>query len=455
MKQIYNMKFSGSPITILLLLLLINSVYSYWNASIQAVKTDYFTLWAISQQLPAENIYSENWKKSTAQKTYKQALKPTASLEYKLAARNAYRLFKGKFEISATPFLHAVINILSTGNYKTDKTIFTIIACLSLIASLIILAKLLNFSLIHASLFFLLFSSFYPPLLTDISFGNLNQMQLLLLTLYLAFGQSRRARYILLSGFFLGLGIMLKPNTLFIAFVQALLLLLDKDIKNFCYFCLGNIISGIYAIVISVAFFGYMTVWLDFIVNLQNALTNRYHTSWGNLSFTNLIFDSFGINISVLNIIILISAIIILYFFAKKQSAKAPHILNVTTSQQQLDRLFLSVGLGSVIMFLSAGLIWIHYYVLVIPFLMFMLRDMNLSKNNIIKLLIPTIILLLFSSVVEIGISNGTNAKLSWCLIYNFSTFLLLIVIYVNLCQFFKMRNCTAPCRHNSDKTNS
>jgi hypothetical protein len=253
------------------------------------------------------------------------------------------------------------------------------------------------------------FTIFFGPFFSDIRVANVNQIQLAMLILFLCI-QSRPSRLInLAGGFVLGLSVMFKPNLVFVAVMLVTSWILNRRFEKLFFELMGISIAIIVAVTTSSLFFGSALCWVQWFEALRIIPNEIIKVSMGNYSLSRLIFDFTDINMSKF----LVFALLLLtsYFICKgrRKEANINFVKKKNFCEQDLLSGFLEdvtmVSTGSLIFLLSSSLVWLHYFILVIPAFIYIFRPENyLLQNNsigkfiIIKRFLPTAAFLLVSN---------------------------------------------------------
>ncbi len=375
---------SYRPAFVLALLLLINSfIFQTWPNITHSGTMDFFIYWAVPQCLSVEsfeNIYSPDGKRELALEIGRQTAYTHVSEKQKRITSFVLEFYDGSIDAIASPFLYTVIGLLSSGDFERDQMNFVLFSLLCYVLSIIILCRLLNFSLTSTILFICLSISCYQPLLSNFRVGNLNQIQLFIITIYiLVLAKSKCFPHFLLAGFVLGMGIMLKPNIILILPLTIILTIINRELSKFLGLLAGFSSGTVIAFLASSVYFNGFRIWIYFLESLPATLNSHYPVEHGNFSLTNLILSLTGRNISI--IVMTIFVVIFSYLSWKNRYRRFSCIGDSKLFQEceelRLHEAFISTGLGCAIMLIGASLTWLHYYVLLIPLGLFMIRPIQ------------------------------------------------------------------------------
>ena len=296
---------------------------------------------------------------------------------------------------------------------------------------------MVNFPITSSILILIMFGSFYVPLLSDMQAGNINHIQLFVITMYIACSNSRKPALVLLSGIVLGIGIMLKPNIFMIFVLSIILTLVNKEFRRFFHLLLGCSLSAVICFLISSMYFGRFSIWMDFLQSLPITLNFIYPLEDGNISLTSLIFYLTKIKASFVIFGIIFSTFLYISWISKNtkfSSYREIEAIQEYDKEYVLKEIFSTTGVGCAIMLLSAGLAWLHYYVLLIPLIIFMIRPIreknNGEKNFMAIRLLAFIVTLLFTTISS---SMVGYIALRQSILFNIATVLLLVITFYEL----------------------
>jgi glycosyl transferase family 87 len=448
------------PAIILVALALVYSLPFFWNNTTQKLKMDYFVCWSVPHCQSLESIpdiYSKEGQKEVAKRHWQHSLLPATPKKQKLVTRYVIYFYQGRIDVTGTPFLYMIIGLLSGGNYEHDQMIFMVLSSMCFIISIIILCYIVKFSLLSTLTLLLVFISLYLPLFSNLQVGNVNLVQLFIITLYIwAITRTEKYIYLVAAGLLLGVGIMVKPNIALIFILSSMMYLADKKYKNALMLFIGTTLSGFFSVLLSSLYFGKVDIWWDFIRSLPATLSYYYPVVEGNYSITNLIYSITDIRMSLFFIIIFIAVFGYLVWITRRTGIDKE--INPEKRQEHKQKMvqnetFLVVGIGCVIMFISAGLTWLHYYILLIPLLIYLI---SLSHNNkkrkyaIIFKILPFIALFLFTKIPVLLFSF--KSPYNQFVLLNSATGILLVLSFYEL--WYQRKKSSATNNQNLKKMN-
>ena len=208
---------------ILAFLLLVHTGWSVWRSATNTPTIDFFTFWSVPyarSRQPAANIYSQEDQREMGSLMVAEARSPDASRAQRQATSTVMQLYDGRIDATGSPLLYAVIGWLSSGNYEIDQKRFVFFCTSCLALSLLALQRLLRFSAVATMVLLMFLSWNYEPVLADMRVGNVNEIQLFAITLFIFFIARSRP---LLAGLAISAATMFKPTTLVVLVLSVIL----------------------------------------------------------------------------------------------------------------------------------------------------------------------------------------------------------------------------------------
>lgn len=395
---------------LLALLLLAMSLFNHWQCAVTTPTTDFLTYWGVPQVLRvnrALNMYDREGQKSILTALGRMASSPDSPDNMRHAADITARTYGQRVDATGSPFLYALAGAFSTGDYGKDQRNFIAFCFLCFIAAVLILCFILNYSAVTALLLLIFFSSFYAPVLSDLRVGNTNQVQLLVIALFMLLTVRSKRFW---AGLVIGMGIMLKPNIalvwLFFVFVK----IVDGEFRRQFPLFAGTAAGMFAAALFSAVYFGSAGVWMQFAATLPGMLASSYPVSNGNMALSGLLAELTGLRLSAGIWSILCAAFAALVFLTRRVVRQC--VTGVSAASGVHD-MFAIVGIGCAVPLLSANLAWLHYFILLIPLAVYLLRpaESGPSGNSGLRTavqLATAAALLLFSTPAEFILNDMT-----------------------------------------------
>jgi hypothetical protein len=439
----------------LALLLLLNSCVTNWTTAIRSPKMDFFTLWCLPQCSSLDsisNIYSVEGQKQLAACVRESMQTAGVSTLQRQVSGFVLEFYGERIDTIGTPFLYAALGVLSSGNYLADRTIFITASLICFLLSIVILSRLLRSSYLFSIVACVFFVSAFEPFLSDLRVGNLNQIQLLLISL-LIWGMSKSVKdsQFLATGFLLGLAALLKPNIGGIVLLNALIYAFDRRRKRLILL-IGSFSGALLAFLLASLYFKSIGIWFDFAESLPASLKFSYPLEHGNFSLTSLLFYITKRDYSVSIMFLLLLFLLYLLYQSKlnrdqgKVRVPSPDINEIERNASQT---FAEIGISFTVTLLAAGLSWLHYYTLLVPTMLFSVRfGYSVGKRRqLLSHSVSLASMLFFSHLTQIVIRGGPMVT---SVLINLATALLFAI---SLLQFWWLHitESTSP-RHFADE---
>ncbi|MGD0863821.1 MAG: glycosyltransferase family 87 protein [Candidatus Limnocylindrales bacterium] len=368
------------------LLLVVVLSFGLWSLGRGWAQIDYFQFWAVGRlaQSGVTDIYSEPARQELA-----------ARIDTDVNAGSSVRAVQAAaswpvLQTYGTPFLFALFGVLSTGDYDLDSGLWQLLSLGALIAAVLALCACFRYSR-PAGLFLLaLILAASGPLASDIRTGNVNQLQVGILAAILV----TRARWSvprgdLASGVLLGLLVGFKPDAAPVVGALVVLWLLDRRFATCATAFLGMCLGGVAALVVGALVWGSIQPWFDWIGALgELAGRAQYTVARGNYSLARVALEATGVNL----VIPLGAALTVATTAAIWRSSLRPISAGVAIDDRgestngesrlrlQFERECLVLGAAIAILLLASPLAWLHYFTLLVPLQLFLLRPGDVSE---------------------------------------------------------------------------
>ena len=355
---------------VLAFLLLIHSAMFAWQYATQTPMVDFFIFWSVPHTLfakPVADIYTEQGRRDMgAQMAAEAELKSTSETQRQATYANMQDpLHDGRVDAHASPFVYTVIGLLSSGDYDSDQKRFAIVSGFCLAASVVMLCYLLRLSAVSTLLLLAFLAADFAPVVSDLGVGNLNEIQLFGVTLFIFF--AARSRH-LLAGIAIGLATMIKPTTAIVLVLAVIVGCVDRDYRRLLHLLAGACAAAVGAIALSGLYFGNPKMWIGFIKSLSGTLgEGSYPLEKGNYGLAKLLFGGTGPATTMILIVLLAVFSWLVWSTRRKGSAAEAAVPNA----------FAAAGVGCAVMLLSSPLAWVHYFVLLIPLSLYVIQSVT------------------------------------------------------------------------------
>ena len=164
----------------LLLVLALVGALRLSESSTHYTAIDFYQYWALGQAVEEQlvaNIYLKESQRRVA-KVFLQRARKTGNRPQQVVAYHR----RGALQAASTPFLYTVFRAIQTGDYDRDIANYRRATLLGSLASVLVLCWLLGATPLQAAAALAFLCWLFTPLRDDLAEGNVNQVQLLLLT---------------------------------------------------------------------------------------------------------------------------------------------------------------------------------------------------------------------------------------------------------------------------------
>ncbi len=223
----------------------------------------------------------------------------------------------------------------------------------------------------------------FLPVQSDLQVGNVNTVQLFLLSVFLLLRKRYRG---LLGGLgggvVLGLALCFKPNILLSVLFFFWITLVHRRYRKLVQSFSGLLLGCALAVLVSALYFGSIECWAQWLGPLTKvAGSDKWHVAMGNYGVSRILFEWTGHDVSLATLAGLGVLFLLLSWAGKRrQEGARPHSATASEARREFAEDALSIGLGCLLMLLSARLVWFHYYTLTIPLIVFFLGKLGRKR---------------------------------------------------------------------------
>lgn len=385
-----------------------------WNESLKYAGCDFYGFWAVPKALSAvriDNIYSKEGRTDVG------AVMKYQAYEQGLASRQKAAfdcVTDGIPDTVHSPFLYCIWNAFSSGNYETDYTRYCTVSMACYAVSIIILCRISGYPMLVSLLLTTYLIFFFTPLSSDIRVANANRIQLALITMMLlSLKAFKKESCILAAGVIGGLMLSFKVTVILAVLFPIAGLLLCRQFRTAGKMLAGITLGVIFAVLVSSAYFKSFACWPEWLKTLPGTLATDYSVNDGNYGLVPLFLDLTGKDLSVF-IFTLFTAI-----FVTTIVLRNPRSAIETLQQRSLNLIPSSIVFGCGVILLSGRLIWLHYYILSIPLLVYALRPRQEKpsiQSRSVMLTVLTVLSLVLISRIPGYILPFSHTAISACL---------------------------------------
>jgi hypothetical protein len=374
----------------------VNFFLSYKNM----IGTDFYQFWLLGQAIhepETGNIYSTEERIRLGTLYYETARSIVEKTQ--VPSRQFEAAMKRKtLSGYSTPFLYTFFGMISTGNYEIDFTFYRILIYIIYAAVLFGLAVFFKLSIFESFLLFPLLTCHFIPFISENQVLNVNIIQLGLLAVFMCCYHRDRSVFRIFSGIILGVLIAFKPNVSLPIFLFLFGILVDKNFHIFKQIIIGILGGSIISIGVSWLWTSNWTIWLNWLGSMNELFSDIQLTfSQGNYSLFIFLEEFFGkMTAQIVSVCLILIGLILIWITRYQQ---APNQNENIFFERDIARL----GIGFAFSLLTAGLTWVHYYMLLVPFILFIFRRSYLMMNSF-RFLGIFVFLLFFSLMPNVKI---------------------------------------------------
>ena len=339
-------------------LLALVSIGQIWGLSREAPGLDFYQFWVGAQvagRSDLDDFYSEESADRLGAEYLQRALVEGGS-ERRIAMAQRRR----HLEFYSTPFLYSMFRLFVSGSYESDLWRYQAVSLGCGAGALLVLGTLYRFPAAATWLVVVLCTIGFQPLRSDVRATNVNQIQLAWLAAFLWLQGRGTPRSQWLAGASLGLLTAFKPNTAVIVFLLCIAWLLERRFEELKRQISGMVVGGALAGVIGSLYFGSLESWHHWLRKISQIPSEILRLDFGNFGLIRLVQETQGISLALPMTMVLVLIALAVLWVSRGEMASADR-------ETLWLRDALVVGLGTLITFLMAPLVWQHYLVLVIP----------------------------------------------------------------------------------------
>lgn len=384
--------------TVLALVLLVCSFLRTWEYGyVSAAGVDFYQFWAVARTVaesPVIRVYSAEGREQIGRSFGQRAQSQIESARARAAA--AYRKV---LETYSSPFLYTFFRLFSSESYEFSFRIYLFVCLACSAFGVLALCRSFGYSILASLLALAWFTEWFEPLLSDIRVGNVNQIQLALLGLYLLLrSRSSLRRREIISGFVLGLSILFKPNLISVAFMLSLAWIIDRRFRALRDQYLGISLAAVAAFSVSSVFFRSAAVWVEWLRSLRNLPDSITTIGMGNCSLSRLLADLVGMEIGRW-LAVTLTALVMISIWSARRASGPPKLTETSGDYEAFQKDALMVCVGCLVYLISARLVWLHYVVLAVPAILFLLSPLRRGavgiRSDLKTLLVTALAILL------------------------------------------------------------
>ncbi len=359
--------------------LLLLSCWASWRFTVRRPGLDYYPIWVVVQWMNdggnphVRGLEAQRRLGRYALETSVQGHPRTP--ESRAAAANL-RLYDGRLEPYATPFLYAALGSVMTGGYERDYTVFSLGSLLVYVLAAFLLARALGLSvaagLVSSAALALPFAPFWSHLVT----GNVGALQaafLFLCTALLARGGRPLGEVV--AGLLFALAVLLKPVIWPAALFMAMTWIRDRSWAHALRVIAGGLAGTVLAWGLGCAFFGGFGAWSEWLADLTAMLRSSRPIDPFNCSpLTALRAQPYARMPVLVSSVLAIAAIAMIGGKARDRESFDARARSRRTAR--------ATALGCGVALLVSPYSWLHYYVVAAPLALVLVADAAASRGT-------------------------------------------------------------------------
>ena len=320
---------------------------------------DYYQFWIVGRAravLDLRDPYSDAARARMAElgrQLAREAVHGTRRLQFCAYWRDTVETF-------GTPLLYAGVSAASTGDYDTDLRRFQTVSIAAFVCALAALCVLLGGGADVGLAVAALMCALSDPLASDVRTANVGELQLGGLALVLALSRRAEAIRVFAAGAALAALVALKPTLALVPLLLAVALLAERKLRLLAALVAGALAGALAAVAVGAHFLA-ARAWLDWLTALGGLeRVSDISVARGNYSLAQWVSEMGGPRLGP--------------FLTGGLAAASAVSLWLGRFASSFERTFLAVALGAAIAVLGPQLAWLHYDVLLVPLLLFLLR---------------------------------------------------------------------------------
>jgi hypothetical protein len=276
------------------------------------------------------------------------------------------------FDTTATPFLYSLFGAWSTSDYTANLRAFRALLLGCFVFSVLALSRLLRQAAANSLLCLALLCLWFEPLASDLRVGNVGCLQLSGVVIYAWVRLKVVERYrATLAGLFMGLLIAFKPNLAFVALLPLGSSLLRREVKALLCELTGITLGLAIAVAYTIGVIGQLHVWFDWFTALRNVPSEIITADYGNYAPLVIVGSKLGWFAGPAVGLALLTAVTLGYCLRAPSSRNL--VLDAMHTEAHGRFWLLSLGcLGPVLL---PHLAWLHYFVMTLPALLFVMSS--------------------------------------------------------------------------------
>jgi hypothetical protein len=365
-------RLAGRPAPLLALALSGAGLLAAWDLGRRSPGLDFYQFWVVAQVAGREDVadlYGAEERARLGEEFIRRSLTDEDSERRRVVAQPWKVL-----EPTATPVFYTAFRPLSGRSYEDDYRAFRLLSLAALALGLLAIARLAGLDVTTAALLLAFVAYSFQPLKSEIRVGNVNQLQLGLIALYLWLSSGgRRGRRQLCAGALLALMVAFKPNLLPLPPLLAAGWFLRGRRRKLALQAMGFLAGGALAALLPLLTFGTLAVWPDWLTYLSALPPEKIPLRFGNMGLARLLLEATGLDLAVPLALAALAAVLACLWRGARRGAGEPRAGRVEDMAL--------VGAGCLVYLVASPMVWLHYILLALPAAIVLLRPQGADDS--------------------------------------------------------------------------
>lgn len=361
---------SSGGATLLAAVLAVAGLAQVWDLGRRAPGSDFYQFWIVAQVIgraDVATIYDEEAHARLGAEFIRRSFTDDTSERRRRAAREWQVL-----EPTATPLLYSLFRPFAGLDYETAHLIFRTMSLAALAAGVLAVALLLGHSTATALLALAFVSIAFRPLKASVQVGQVNELQLAAVALYLWLSSARDgSRRQAVAGALMAALVLFKPNLVAALPLLAAVWLVRGRRRKITLQAAGAVAGGLLALAVTTAVFGSPVAWRDWLEFMRVFPPEKIPLRFGNVGPARLVYETMNLRVSPLLAVVAVGVALAAVWVGRPRHAEVtadepPDVITEDTA---------GFAAGCLVYLLSAPLVWNHYLLLTVPAALLLLRD--------------------------------------------------------------------------------
>jgi hypothetical protein len=364
------------PLTLILATLVALSLLGAWQYAKGSAGIDYYVTWVASDAV----------KNDTPHNIYEPSSRYKLAVEYRNKAdalavgpkQKQVAAYLKELQMTATPFLYWVTGLLASGDYEKDLARWQLLSLVLVVGFILLTSRLLGYSAATSLAILLPVLVWFTPLYSSLNVANVNGVQLGLLALILwLLSRHAQTPYLFAASLVIGLLVMFKPNLAPVALLFGGGWAIRRQYLQLGASLGGMAAGAVTAVLVSSIWLGNKSAWFDWLAYIRQFVDGGPGETGGNYAIITQVFSDTGPLVQLAAALGLCALCLVFLWWGRRRVSDA------VTGETGDNRLFMEntllIAMGCIIALLTSSLVWLHYYLFVIPMILVALRPWHES----------------------------------------------------------------------------